>query len=129
LFFHDTHHRAVTAPHDMWRYDLAKYDGVLAYGEALREVYTQRGLRAWTWHEAADTRVFYPRRRDDFAGEVAWIGNWGDDERTAELSQFLIEPVIALNLRASVFGVRYPQHVREMLTKAAIKYGGWIPNY
>ena len=58
LFFHDTHHRAVTAPHDMWRYDLAKYDGVLAYGEALREVYTQRGLRPWTWHEAADTRLW-----------------------------------------------------------------------
>src|SRR5207248_6443872 len=31
LFFHDTHHRAITAPCEMQHYDLSQYDGVLAY--------------------------------------------------------------------------------------------------
>ena len=43
LFFHDTHHRAVTAPEEMRGYDLSNYDGVLAYGNVLREIYTARG--------------------------------------------------------------------------------------
>ncbi len=129
LFFHDTHHRAVTAPEEMARFDLSHYDGLLAYGEALRRVHARRGLRAWTWHEAADSRIFFPRPRSTFDGDIVWIGNWGDEERTAELREFLIEPVASLKLRAKVFGVRYPRHAREMLDKAGIEYGGWIPNY
>src|SRR5688500_8562051 len=62
LLFHDTHHRAVTAPDDMAAYDLSNYDGVLAFGEVLRRIYLDRGWadRCWTWHEAADARVFRP---------------------------------------------------------------------
>jgi spore maturation protein CgeB len=129
LFFHDTHHRAITAVEEMRDYDLSNYDGVLAYGDALRSVYAERGLRAWTWHEAADTRIFYPRPRGNFEGDVVWIGNWGDEERTVELQEFFIDPVASLKLRATAFGVRYPQHAREMLGKAGIVYGGWVPNY
>jgi spore maturation protein CgeB len=94
-------------------------------------VYLQRGWagRAWTWHEAADTNVFHPLRRGDFEGDVVWIGNWGDDERTAELREFLIEPIAALKLRAKVYGVRYPEHALEALRKAGIEYGGWIANH
>jgi spore maturation protein CgeB len=134
LFFHDTHHRAVTAPEQMRQYDLSHYDGVLAYGDLLREVYLRRGWawRAWTWHEAADTNVFRmlrPARAGDFDGDLVWIGNWGDNERAAELQEFLIEPVKTLRLRAKVFGVRYPQHALGMLRDAGISYGGWLPNY
>jgi spore maturation protein CgeB len=70
LLFHDTHHRAITAPSQMRRYDLSEYDGVLAYGEVLRQIYLTRGWtnRAWTWHEAADTRVFHPQARRNFEG-------------------------------------------------------------
>src|SRR5947209_18416877 len=62
LLFHDTHHRAVTEPASMAAYDLSHYDGVLAFGKVLRDLYLQRGwaARAWTWHEAADARVFRP---------------------------------------------------------------------
>src|SRR5207248_8169271 len=31
LFFHDTHHRMITAPESMAAYELKNYDGVLAY--------------------------------------------------------------------------------------------------
>ena len=37
-FFHDTHHRAVTAPHELSRNDLSGYDGLLVYGNALRGI-------------------------------------------------------------------------------------------
>jgi spore maturation protein CgeB len=62
LLFHDTHHRAVTAPQEMERFDLRSFDGILAFGEVLADIYRKRlGIDAvWTWHEAADTRVFRP---------------------------------------------------------------------
>lgn len=131
LFFHDTHHRAATQPEQMAEYDLSNYDGVLAYGEVIRRIYLQRGWaqRAWTWHEAADVRVFHPRPHDLPEGDVVWIGNWGDDERSAELHEFLIHPVRDLNLKARVYGVRYPADALDALRDARIQYAGWLPNH
>jgi spore maturation protein CgeB len=127
LLFHDTHHRMVTAPHEMERYELSAYDGVLAFGEVLRQLYLARGVLAWTFHEAADTRVFKPLQADARQGLV-WIGNWGDGERTEELAEFLLEPVRALGLQADVYGVRYPEHAREQLRAAGMRYRGFLPN-
>jgi len=131
LLFHDTHHRAATAPEEMARFDLRHYDGVLAYGDVIRSLYLDRGWaeRAWTWHEAADTRVFRPLPEEGRDGDVVWIGNWGDDERTAELHEFLIEPVRELGLQATVYGVRYPGRARRLFAQAGIDYRGWLPNF
>ncbi len=131
LLFHDTHHRAVTAPEQMAAYDLSNYDGVLAFGEAIREIYVRRGLaaRAWTWHEAADVRVFRPLAGIARERDLVWIGNWGDGERTAELREFLLEPVRDLGLQALIHGVRYPQHALDELTLHGVGFGGWIANY
>jgi spore maturation protein CgeB len=131
LLFHDTHHRSVTKPEEMARFDLRHYDGVLAFGDAVRDVYLRRGWteRAWTWHEAADVRLFTPRPRPAVVdAELVWIGNWGDEERTAEIDEFLIEPVRALGIRATVHGVRYPADAQRRLTSAGIAYRGWLPN-
>jgi spore maturation protein CgeB len=130
LLFHDTHHRSVTDPASMAAYDLRHYDGVLAFGSVIRDLYRQHGWceRAWTWHEAADTRVFKPLSGRRRAGLV-WIGNWGDDERTAELHEFLLEPVRDLHLSAHVYGVRYPELALAELRAAGIRYGGWLPNH
>ncbi|HVT10467.1 MAG TPA: glycosyltransferase [Polyangia bacterium] len=130
LLFHDTHHRAVTDPQALAAFDLSAYDGVLAFGVCLRDLYLTRGWarRAWTWHEAADTSLFQPRVAPA-DGDLVWIGNWGDDERTAELHEFLIEPVRALGLRARVYGVRYPEAARRALAAAGIEYAGWLPNF
>jgi spore maturation protein CgeB len=65
----------------------------------------------------------------DKSGDLVWIGNWGDDERSQEIREFLIQPVKALGLRAKVYGVRYPQHALDELAAAGIEYGGWLPNY
>jgi spore maturation protein CgeB len=133
LYFHDTHHRSVTDPDSMAAYDLSGYDGVLAYGNVIRDIYRQRGWAraAWTWHEAADTNVFHPPADSGGAkeGDLVWIGNWGDNERSAELTEFLIEPVKALGLKARVYGVRYPAEALRALDQAGIEYGGWLPNY
>jgi spore maturation protein CgeB len=211
LLFHDTHHRSVTEPASMAAYDLSGYDGVLAFGDSVRDTYMRRGWarRVWTWHEAADTRVFYPRggpaegsqdpaeagahfqpsrtsrrlnpacevvldqrgqatragsrrravepggrttgsnhpERGEYTrfpvgsgfsrtvesgtirGDVVWIGNWGDEERTAELDEFLFTPVKRLGLRATLFGVRYPEAARTRLAADGIEYRGWLPNY
>jgi spore maturation protein CgeB len=130
LFFHDTHHRSVTDPGSMAAYDLSNYDGVLAYGGVIRDLYRERGWArdAWTWHEAADTRVFAPTPGAP-AGDLVWVGNWGDDERTEELREFLIQPVKALGLKAKVYGVRYPARALDELAAAGIEYGGWLPNF
>ncbi len=131
LLFHDTHHRSVTDEAGIKGYNLSAYDGVLAFGALIRDKYLTEGWikNAWTWHEAADTEVFYPRQSTDLAGDLVWIGNWGDDERTKELFEFLIEPVKELGLKAKVFGVRYPEHALKALQEAGIEYGGWLPNY
>ena len=131
LFFHDTHHRSVTDEAGIKRYDLSAYDGVLAFGNLIRQKYlsNNRIKNAWTWHEAADTDTFYPREKKQMSGDLVWIGNWGDEERTKELFEFLIEPVKELNLKAKIFGVRYPKHALKALKNAGIEYGGWLPNY
>ncbi len=131
LLFHDTHHRTVTRPDEMAAYPLDGFDGVLAFGEVIRQLYLGRGWakRAWTWHEAADTRLFKPLREVEPHGDVVWIGNWGDDERTAELEEFFLGPVRALVLKARVHGVRYPPEALAALQAAGIEYLGWVPNF
>ncbi|MEW5801675.1 MAG: glycosyltransferase [bacterium] len=131
LLFHDTHHRMVTDRQRQARYNLKNYDGVLAFGSVIRDFYLSRGWtgRAWTWHEAADTRVFYPRDRGRNQGDLVWIGNWGDGERAHELYEFLLDPVKELGLQATAYGVRYPHHARVALKESGVDYAGWVPNY
>ena len=130
LLFHDTHHRSVTSPHEIARYDLSGYDGVLAFGAVVRDLYVRCGWtrRAWTWHEAADARVFRPIRRTK-EYDLVWVGNWGDEERTEELREFLLGPVRELRLKTLVHGVRYPEAAIAELRDAGIEYGGWLPNF
>jgi spore maturation protein CgeB len=131
LLFHDTHHRAVTAPHELERFDLDGYDGVLAFGEVLREIYLARGWgrRVFTWHEAADTVLFRLQPSIVKDTDLVWIGNWGDGEREEELQRFLLAPVARLGITARVHGVRYPEEARSRLERQGIEYAGWLPNH
>jgi spore maturation protein CgeB len=114
----------------MQAFDLSGYDGVLAFGEALAEVYRDWGWagRVWTWHEAADTRLFHPPAREQDRGGLVWIGNWGDGERTVELERFLFEPAQAAGLGLDIYGVRYPDEARATLARFDARYHGWAPN-
>jgi spore maturation protein CgeB len=104
---------------------------VLAFGEVIRQLYLRRGgaQRAWTRHEAVDTRVLHPRPELAPRADLAWVGNWGDEERTAELRELLIEPVKALELSGTVHGVRYPKDALAELEDAGLAFGGWVPNF
>ncbi len=131
VLFHDTHHRALTAEEELARFDLSDYDGVLAYGASLRQRYRRLGWgkQVHVWHEAADTRTFYPRQPNGERGDIVWIGNWGDEERTEELREYFIHPVQRARFNAQVYGVRYPASALQQLREAGISYGGWLPNF
>jgi spore maturation protein CgeB len=130
LLFHDTHHRAVSDRAGIDAFELEGYDGILAFGEVLREIYLERGWgrRVFTWHEAADWPLFESVRVTPKDTDLIWIGNWGDGERDEELQQFLIDPVSRMGLSARVHGVRYPAELRARLRNHGISYGGWLPN-
>ncbi len=127
---HDTHHRAYTAAAQILRFHLHLVDGVLAFGEAIRRIY-QDGFgipNVWTFHEAADTSVFRPLERAKQC-DVLWVGNWGDEERTRELMEFLVGPAQTLpHRRIVVHGVRYPENGIRALRDAGIDFRGYLPN-
>ena len=128
--FHDTHHRAYSSPRDILRFQMHLFDGVLAFGEAIRKIYVDGfGIaQAWTFHEAADTSSFKPLSLDK-TQDVVWIGNWGDEERTKELIEFLIDPASTdPRRRTVVHGVRYPDSAMQMLAQAEIEFRGYVPN-
>ncbi len=130
LLFHDTHHRAVSDPQAIRAFDLSGYDGVLAFGEALSEVYRRWGWggRVWTWHEAADLRLFHPPEPEGARHGLVWIGNWGDGERTEELERFLFRPAQEAALPLDIYGVRYPEAALATLARYGVRYHGWAAN-
>lgn len=130
LLFHDTHHRAVSSEQEIAGLPLDDYDAVLAFGETLRQRYLDAGWgsQVFTWHEAADTRLFRPMPEIEPTRDVVWIGNWGDGERADELRRYLLAPVARLGLEGSVRGVRYPGGALEMVRNAGLDYRGWIAN-
>jgi spore maturation protein CgeB len=131
LLFHDTHHRAVSSHSEIASLALEDYDGVLAFGESLRARYLELGWprdRVFTWHEAADIGLFAHRGPAAPVKDLIWIGNWGDEERSKDIADYLVEPACTLNVRGTVRGVRYPDDALRTLAKAGFTYGGWIAN-
>ena len=130
VLFHDTHHRAVSAPDEIDRFDLRHYDGVLAFGRTLAEAYARRGWdgRVHVWHEAADIRLFKPPAIEGEREGLVWIGNWGDGERTRELETFLLGAARAAALPLGVVGVRYPAEALALLERYGARYRGWLAN-
>ena len=134
LLFHDTHHRAVSEPDQMRAYDLEHYDGILAFGATLAEVYRSWGWgnRVFTWHEAADTRLFHPPAQEQEQEQerqgLVWIGNWGEGERTKELKEYLLAPAREAGLPLDIYGVRYHDTAKNTVRRYGGRYHGWIAN-
>jgi spore maturation protein CgeB len=130
LLFHDTHHRAVSDPDAIRAFDLSGYDGVLAFGETLADVYRRWGWadRVFVWHEAADIGLFHPPATEGDRSGLVWIGNWGDGERTREIEDFLLAPARTAGLLLDIYGVRYPPEALSLLKRYAARYRGWLPN-
>jgi spore maturation protein CgeB len=131
LLFHDTHHRASSSPEQIHAFGTAQFDGVLVFGEVLRAIYFNNfGIKhVWTLHEAADTSVFRPLPGTAKVQDIVWIGNWGDDERSREIREFLLQPALSLgDTTFTVFGVRYPSEGLAALQASGVRYGGYLPN-
>jgi spore maturation protein CgeB len=128
--FHDTHHRAYSRAGEILRFPLHLFDGVLAFGDPITRIYRDGfGIpQVWTFHEAADIENFHPIAHEKTT-DVVWVGNWGDEERTKELLEFLVEPAAALrDRRFKVHGVRYPEQALKTLEAVGIEYDGYLPN-
>ena len=132
LFLLDTHHRGYSQPEAIARFPLREFDAVLAFGESLRQLYLTRfGVcRAYCFHEAADETVFRPLApAAEPRAEVVWIGNWGDEERTRQIREFLLLPASHLpQYRFLAHGVRYPDWARGEMDRSGIRYAGYLPN-
>ncbi len=128
--FHDTHHRAVSDPDAIRRFDLSGYDGILAFGETLARIYENWGWtdRVFVWHEAADTSLFRPPEPPTMREGAIWVGNWGDGERTAEIETFLLAPANNAAIQLDIHGVRYPQSALVMLQRYGARFHGWVAN-
>ena len=131
LLFHDTHHRASSSPEAIRDLGVTRFDGVFTFGDSLTHIYQRTfGMdKVWTLHEAADTRIFRPIPHAEKEQDIVWIGNWGDDERSAEIRDFLLTPASKLApRRATIYGVRYPPKGLASLANAGVRYGGYLPN-
>jgi spore maturation protein CgeB len=61
--------------------------------------------------------------------DVVWIGNWGDDERSEEIREFLLRPASKMRDRVfTIHGVRYPEEAQRELCAAGVRYGGYLAN-
>ena len=109
IFFHDTHHRAVTASAELNRNDLTDYDGILVYGMALVPPYERMGWRRelHVWHEAADVRVFQPMptSRRPGPGLGRQLGRRRTHSGTRTFSDCSGG---AIRTKTQIFGVRFP---------------------
>jgi spore maturation protein CgeB len=132
LLFHDTHHRASSSPEEIERFGLRRFDGVIAFGAALRDIYRTRfGLQnVWVLHEAADSTVFRPLTGVARESVLVWVGNWGEGERSEAICEFLLKPACALGskIHTNIHGVRYPERGLEALARAGVRYSGYLPN-
>jgi spore maturation protein CgeB len=130
LLFHDTHHRAVSAPEEMRAFDLDAYDGVLAFGATLANIYERWGWggRVFVWHEAADIRRFYPPSEEGAREGVVWIGNWGEGERSKEIVEYLLRPAKEAGLPLDIYGVRYHETAKRTVRRFGARYHGWLAN-
>ena len=124
------HHRAYTNPREVLRFTLSEFDGVLAFGEAIRKIYSEAfGVkRVWTFHEAADTTHFFPTETAKDT-DVVWIGNWGDEERARGTRKFLMQPSLSLTrCKFAVHGVRYPDDALGQLAASGVEFRGYLSN-
>jgi spore maturation protein CgeB len=89
----------------MAEYDLSHFDGVLAFGQVVCRRYLELGWarQAWTWHEAADHRVFRPLPGHGLEGDLVWVGNWATTNGRRSWESFSSD-----RPRRSSFGCRGP---------------------
>ena len=75
--------------------------------------------------------LFRPLPRDERRGDLVWVGNWGDDERTRRARRLPARAGRATSACAPrVHGVRYPEDALARARRGRHRTTrGWLPNY
>ncbi|HEY6144844.1 MAG TPA: glycosyltransferase [Solirubrobacterales bacterium] len=122
LLFHAVDRPAPTAAWEADSLDLSGYDGILAGDEAIHNSYLEAGWqeRAWTWREAADTRIFHPLPEIEPEADLVSFANWADAEQSEALRDLLLRPARQLRLRGAVHGPPPPWSTRLRLRLAGL---------
>lgn len=104
--------------------NLSGYDGILAGSEAIRHSYLDAGWeeRAWTWHEAADTRIFQPLPAIEPEADLVSFASWAEGAQSAALRDLLLRPTRQLRLRGTVYGPPPPGFARLRLRLAGLHH-------
>lgn len=133
LLFQDTCHRSLDCAGVPADHDLSGFDGILVFSNRLKVAYRRLwpAVPVLVWQEAADISLFRPVKPSAYEGELVWIGNWGNGERSQDLFRWLAEPVAQLGIKATVYGPSssYSDTVKRGLALAGIRYGGWISGF
>ncbi len=130
LLFHDTCHRPASEIETGSGADLRGYDGVLACTDLIRDLYVRRGFpeRAWTWHKAADVRVFKPMSGLPRTEDAVWTSDGSDDQIT-EIRDYVAEPTRIMKLRVAAYGGPLAESAVTTLTAAGVRQVGWVPSF
>ena len=75
-----------------------------------------------------DLNIFHPRSAEKEQTAVLSL-DWSDACSVEELEEFFIKPVRDLRIKASVYGGRYPRHIKKILADHSIDYKGWLPSF
>ena len=125
---YDTHHRPATEPEAIRPRELPRFDGVIAFGGSLRDIFVRDfgtdPARTFVLHEAADAEEFAPMPRVDKVRDLVFVGNWSED-RAAEMETYFFAPQ---GLSKSLWGVLYPEEIRKKMPARGVRYGGYLPN-
>ena len=122
LLFHDTHHRAVSDPEAIRHFDLNGYDGVLAFGATLADVYA-----GWGWGQAACSsgtkpptlRLFQPPAESSRRARAGSGSATGATASVAPNSRSSCWPRQSdAGLPLDIYGVRYPDTALANLAAA-----------
>jgi spore maturation protein CgeB len=128
VLYYDTHHRVVTATHELRAAGVHLFSAVLVLAESVKRAYERRNLakRVIVFAEAVDERMFTPALRRKKS--VIWIGNYGKQERGDSWLAALAEPASRYDIATSCYGVGYPDAAISLLKEAGVFMGGWLPN-
>jgi spore maturation protein CgeB len=122
LLFHVTNRAGEANGPDS--FDLSGFDAILAGSEAIRHSYLEAGWqeRVWTWHEAADTRIFQPLPAIEPKADLVSFASWAGGSEDAALRALLLRPARQLRLRGAVHGPPPPRLERLRLRLAGLRH-------
>ena len=105
---------------------------MLAFGERDPRRLPRARLGAtasWTWHEAADARLFRPLRRQEHAATSSGSATGATASARPSCGEFLLEPARASACAARSTACATRETARRAVARAGLAYRGWLANH